>query len=156
MRRNWPSGRCSHSTTSIASLRRCGRSCVRISELVGRRVALWGWGREGRAAWGALRDSGLGTRDSGGGMGLFCNASEAVEALKLDPGLVIEGEATAERLAAYEAIVKSPGISPYKPEAVAAAAAGTRFVGGTALWFGERAGAGGVVPGSICVTGTKG
>jgi UDP-N-acetylmuramoylalanine--D-glutamate ligase len=52
--------------------------------------------------------------------------------------------------------VKSPGISPYKPEAVAAVAAGTRFIGGTALWFGERAGADAVVPGSVCVTGTKG
>src|SRR5690606_40433139 len=53
-------------------------------------------------------------------------------------------------------VVKSPGISPYKPEAIAAAARGTRFVGGTALWFGERAGADGVVPGTVCVTGTKG
>src|SRR5690606_816269 len=39
---------------------------------------------------------------------------------------------------------------------IAAAARGTRFVGGTALWFGERAGADGVVPGTVCVTGTKG
>ena len=69
---------------------------------------------------------------------------------------MIEAEATAERLSAYDVVVKSPGISPYKAEAVAAAAAGTRFIGGTALWFGERAGVDGVVPGSICVTGTKG
>ncbi|MDG6347379.1 UDP-N-acetylmuramoyl-L-alanine--D-glutamate ligase [Luteimonas sp. 8-5] len=129
---------------------------MRISELDGRRVALWGWGREGRAAWRALRGPGTGDRGPDGMVGLFCSASEAVEAREFDPGLVIEAEATAERLAAYEVVVKSPGISPYKAEAVAAAARGTRFIGGTALWFGERAGADGVVPGAACVTGTKG
>ena len=122
---------------------------MRISQLEGKRVALWGWGREGRAAWHALRDSGLAPA-------LFCNEAEAAGAAALDPGLVIEPVASAERLSAYDVVVKSPGISPYKPEAMAAAAAGTRFIGGTALWFGERAGADGVVPGSICITGTKG
>ena len=129
---------------------------MRISELDGRRVALWGWGREGRAAWRVLRESGAGSREPGGGMGLFCNASEAAEALKLDPRLVIEADATAERLAAYDVVVKSPGISPYKAEAIAAAKRGPRFIGGTALWFGERAGGDDIVPGTVCVTGTKG
>src|SRR5690606_36859364 len=31
-----------------------------------------------------------------------------------------------------------------------------RFIGGTALWFGERAGNDAIVQGAICVTGTKG
>jgi UDP-N-acetylmuramoylalanine--D-glutamate ligase len=114
-------------------------------------IALWGWGREGRAAWQALR-----ARRQGAGIGLFCNATEAAAALALDPGLVIEPVASAERLSAYEVVVKSPGISPYTPEAMAAAAAGTRFPGGTALWFGTRGGRDGVVPGTVCVTGTKG
>jgi UDP-N-acetylmuramoylalanine--D-glutamate ligase len=123
---------------------------VRISTLEGKRVALWGWGREGRAAWRALHARGIGP------LALFCSDAEAAEALALDPGLTIEAEASAARLSAYDIVVKSPGISPYKPEAVAAVAAGTRFIGGTALWFGERAGADAVVPGSVCVTGTKG
>jgi len=123
---------------------------VRISALEGRRVALWGWGREGRAAWRALHDRGIGP------LALFCSDSEAAEARTLDPSLTIEPVADGERLAPYEVVVKSPGISPYKPEAVAAASRGTRFVGGTALWFGERAGDDGIVPASACVTGTKG
>jgi len=123
---------------------------VRISALEGRRVALWGWGREGRAAWRALRDRGIGP------LALFCNAAEAAEARALDPALAIEPVADAERLAAYDVVVKSPGISPYGPEAAAAAARGTRFVGGTALWFAGRAGGDGVVRGAACVTGTKG
>jgi UDP-N-acetylmuramoylalanine--D-glutamate ligase len=73
-----------------------------------------------------------------------------------DALLATEREPTAERLSAFDIVVKSPGISPYKPEAIAAAGRGTRFVGGTALWFGERAGADGVVAASACVTGTKG
>jgi UDP-N-acetylmuramoylalanine--D-glutamate ligase len=123
---------------------------VRISALEGRRVALWGWGREGRAAWHALHARGIGP------LGLFCNESEAAEARALDPSLVVEPAANAERLAAYDVVVKSPGISPYRPEVVEAAVHGTHFPGGTALWFGERAGADGIVAASACVTGTKG
>ena len=124
-------------------------------QLAGKRVALWGWGREGRAAWRALR--GPGTGDTGAReLALFCTAAEAAEALALDPGLVIEPVASAERLSAYDVVVKSPGISPYGPEAQAAARAGTRFIGGTALWFAERANGEGLVPGTVCVTGTKG
>lgn len=123
---------------------------MRISRLEGKRVALWGWGREGRAAWRALHAHGIAP------LALFCNAREAEEALALDPTLAIEPEASAERLSAFDVVVKSPGISPYKAEALAAAAMGTRFVGGTELWFGERAGADGMVPGTLCVTGTKG
>lgn len=121
-----------------------------ISQLEGKRVALWGWGREGRAAWRALHARGIAP------LALFCNPREAEEALALDPALLIEPEASAERLSAFDVVVKSPGISPYRDEALAAVAMGTRFIGGTALWFGEHAGADGVVAGTLCVTGTKG
>jgi UDP-N-acetylmuramoylalanine--D-glutamate ligase len=127
-------------------------SPLEIGQLDGRRVALWGWGREGRAAWRAIRAR-LPTLP----MTLFCNAAEAADARAFgDALLAIETDATAERLSAFDIVVKSPGISPYKPEAIAAAGRGTRFIGGTALWFGERADARGIVPGSACVTGTKG
>ncbi|HBK45319.1 MAG TPA: UDP-N-acetylmuramoyl-L-alanine--D-glutamate ligase, partial [Xanthomonadaceae bacterium] len=134
---------------------------MRISQLEGRRVALWGWGREGRAAYRALRDreSGIGNRESAKRLPLtlFCSPGEADEARALgDPALQVETEASAERLSAFEVVIKSPGISPYRPEAMAAAAAGTCFLGGTALWFAEHAQPGGLVPGAVCVTGTKG
>ncbi len=131
---------------------------MRISQLDGQAVALWGWGREGRAAYRALR-AGLEPGASGGPRPLtvFCGADEvdAVRALH-DPALTVETEPSAERLAAFDVVIKSPGISPYLPQAQAAAARGTRFVGGTALWFAEHAQPGGQVPGAICVTGTKG
>src|SRR5690606_32600097 len=63
---------------------------------------------------------------------------------------------SAQALAAFEVVIKSPGISPYRPDALAAAEQGTQFIGGTALWFAEHAAADGVVHDTICVTGTKG
>jgi len=123
-----------------------------IASLDGRKVALWGWGREGRAAYHAIR-----ARLPSLPLTLFCSAAEAVEAAALhDAHLVADADVSAERLSAFDVVVKSPGISPYKPEAVVAAGHGTRFIGGTALWFAEHAGDDGIAANAICVTGTKG
>nr|WP_295376104.1 UDP-N-acetylmuramoyl-L-alanine--D-glutamate ligase [Pseudoxanthomonas sp.] len=125
---------------------------MRISQLEGRRVALWGWGREGRAAHGAIR-----TRLPELSLTLFCNQAEADDAAALGDGhLRIVTTVDGDALSAFEVVVKSPGISPNKPEALAAAANGTRFIGGTALWFAEHAGADGIAARTLCVTGTKG
>lgn len=152
-------------------------SPVDIASLAGRRVALWGWGREGRAAYAALRaarehpSAAVGERAGVGSVGdrpaasarhtqarfpesltLFCTPDEAGQVQALgDAALRVETEATAERLSSFDVVIKSPGISPYRPEALAAAERGTRFVGGTALWFAARPDAR-----TVCVTGTKG
>lgn len=125
---------------------------MRISQLEGRRVALWGWGREGRAAYHAIR-----ARLPAQSLTLFCNAAEAEEADAFaDANLHVELEANAALLGAQDVVIKSPGISPYSEAARAAAAQGTRFVGGSTLWFDEQANAGGYARNTICVTGTKG
>lgn len=135
----------------------CGIACVRnspldLAQLAEHRVALWGWGREGRAAYRAIRG-----RWPRLPLTLFCSADEAADAEAAgDSQLTVKTVADAAGLGAFDIVVKSPGISPYKPEAVAAAAQGTRFVGGTALWFGEHANADGFVGNAVCVTGTKG
>lgn len=118
-----------------------------IERLDGRRIALWGWGREGRAAHRALR-----RRLPDLPLTLFCAAGEVDDARALgDALLTIDTTVDADRLSAFELVIKSPGISPYAPEASAAAERGTRFIGGTTLWFGEHPEAR-----TICVTGTKG
>ncbi|MDR6840011.1 UDP-N-acetylmuramoyl-L-alanine--D-glutamate ligase [Pseudoxanthomonas sacheonensis] len=125
---------------------------MRISQLEGKRVALWGWGREGRAAYQTIR-----SRLPALPLTLFCNKEEAEEATALaDPLLTIHREATAESLSAQQVVVKSPGISPYSAAALAASANGTLFIGGSTLWFDEHAGADGIAARTLCVTGTKG
>ena len=147
--------------TSTASRLHCGRSCVTSSppesrpldfaSLQGKRIALWGWGREGRAAYNALR-----SRLPQQTLTLFCSDAEAADAAAFGDALfAIEHEVSGERLAAFDIVVKSPGISPNKPEALFAAERGTRFIGGTALWFGEHANDG-TMARTLCVTGTKG
>lgn len=124
---------------------------MRISQLDGKRVALWGWGREGRAAYHAIR-----ARLPRLELTLFCSVGEAADARGLgDPLLSVETAASAQRLGGFEWIVKSPGISPYRAEAVAAVEQGARLIGGTALWFGEHGG-GRSGERIACVTGTKG
>ncbi|ALJ27557.1 UDP-N-acetylmuramoyl-L-alanyl-D-glutamate synthetase [Stenotrophomonas acidaminiphila] len=125
---------------------------MRISQLEGKRVALWGWGREGRAAFHALRE-----RLPGLPLTLFCPQAEAAAARAESAGaLQVESAVTGEALARFDVVVKSPGISPYTPEALQAQARGTQFIGGTSLWFSEHARADGRLPDTVCVTGTKG
>ncbi|MFZ5655635.1 MAG: UDP-N-acetylmuramoyl-L-alanine--D-glutamate ligase [Pseudomonadota bacterium] len=125
---------------------------MRISQLDGLRVALWGWGREGRAAHRAIR-----ARLPALELTLFCSEEEAEDARRLgDEGLHACTEVDGASLAAFDVVVKSPGISPYGEAAQAAVASGTRIIGGTSLWFAEHAGADGIVAHTACVTGTKG
>ncbi len=115
--------------------------------LDGKRIAIWGYGREGRAALGYLR--GLLPQQQ---LSVLCNAAEAKEIeAQADPLVSCRTQIDAEALEAFDVVVKSPGISPYKPEAMAAMTHGTRFIGGTALWFAAHPQAR-----TICVTGTKG
>jgi UDP-N-acetylmuramoylalanine--D-glutamate ligase len=125
---------------------------VRISQLEGKQVALWGWGREGHAAYRAIR-----ARLPRLAMTLLCRAEEADAAIALvDPLLHVETQVSGELLARHDVVVKSPGISPYLEAARFAAGKGTVFIGGTTLWFDEHAGADGVAANTVCVTGTKG
>ena len=120
---------------------------MRIAELAGQRVAIWGFGREGRAAIRALRQ-----RAPGLVLALYCNEAEAAEAQVFDAALrVYAHEPDAVALSAYDVVVKSPGISAYKPAVVTAQAQGTRFTSGTALWFAENPQAR-----VVAITGTKG
>lgn len=125
---------------------------MRISQLEGKRVALWGWGREGRAAFAVLRQ-----RLPALALTLFCPDAEAAAArAEAGAALQVRSDVSGDTLAAFEVVIKSPGISPYGEAAAAAAARGTHFIGGTSLWFAEHADADGTVRDTVCVTGTKG
>ena len=120
---------------------------MRIAELVGKRVAVWGFGREGHAAIRAIH-----ARLPQLPLALYCNEAEAAAAREFDATLTVYAhEPEAVALSAYDVVVKSPGISAYKPAIVTAQAQGTTFTSGTALWFAENPDAR-----VVAVTGTKG
>jgi UDP-N-acetylmuramoylalanine--D-glutamate ligase len=111
------------------------------------RVAVWGLGREGRAAIRFLRqrhpslpllvlDDGYGPPPDGLGSGI--EYAFGVDRI-------------AGALANIDIIVKSPGVSLYRREIQAARAAGTQVTSLLNLWFAER-----LDLTTICVTGTKG
>ncbi len=120
---------------------------MRIAELADKRVAIWGLGREGRSVHSALR-----RRLPGLALTIFC-AETDVQTLQADQNLdrLMIGAPSAGDLSAYDVVIKSPGISAYRPELLEARRNGTRFTSATALWFAERPGAR-----VIAVTGTKG
>ncbi|WHZ19210.1 MAG: UDP-N-acetylmuramoyl-L-alanine--D-glutamate ligase [Rhodanobacteraceae bacterium] len=136
---------------------------MRFAELERANVAIWGYGREGRSVLAALR-----RRYPGKPLALYCKSDEAAAlgaALQpfpsrgglggdgVDPAMLdIRVESPdAGALSSHDIVIKSPGISAYKPEILAARERGTRFTSGTALWFGENPDAR-----VVAVTGTKG
>jgi UDP-N-acetylmuramoylalanine--D-glutamate ligase len=121
---------------------------MRLEALAPLRVAVWGAGREGRAALAALR-----RRFPDKPLALLCRAAERGDVLTwLDPcSELIAGEISVDALRRYDIVVKSPGISPYHAPVPQAEAAGVRFVSGSAIWFAEHARSH-----VIGVTGTKG
>lgn len=120
---------------------------MRLGELAGKRVAVWGFGREGRAAIRAIRAA-LPQLP----LALYCREDEVAAASAFDAALTIYNQQPSSvALCAYDVVVKSPGISLYKPEIATAQAHGTVFTSGTALWFGENPQAR-----VLAITGTKG
>ena len=121
---------------------------MRAADITTQRVAVWGLGREGRAAIAFLRQRYpslplLALDDAEGG-----RASEGF-------GAGIEYAFGAHRIAGalanVDVIVKSPGVSLYRREIQAARAAGAHVTSLLNLWFAER-----LDLTTICVTGTKG
>ena len=123
---------------------------MRLSDLKGRRVAVWGAGDEGASALRCLcaafpmqpvtvlNDAPL--------------SAEAAARLPRDGQLTfVFGGAVADALMRAEIVIKSPGISLYRPEILQAQNAGVKFTSTTNLWFAEpRRGP------VIAITGTKG
>src|SRR5690348_13732479 len=153
LRRNWMRVRCKwnhgcrRATNAACRLASMERS-MRFAELESREVAIWGFGREGRATLAALRK-----RFPDKPLTLHCRHEEAEAARALIGTNVRIGERApeADTLASHEVVIKSPGISAYRHEIIEAQKRGTCFTSGTALWFSENPDAR-----IVAVTGTKG
>jgi UDP-N-acetylmuramoylalanine--D-glutamate ligase len=114
-----------------------GRPTLTWSDLKGRSVGVWGLGKEGQATVRKLRTLAVKpvlVDDIPNGSGVLSTADGGLEALKR-----------------AEVVIKTPGISPYGPEASALRAAGVTLVGGLGLWANEAD-----LTRVVYVTGTKG
>lgn len=121
---------------------------MRLDGLQGRRVAIWGFGREGRAALQAVRQACPGQT-----LTVLCSEGERAEvnALGFDHLEVDTATVDANALKRFDVVIKSPGISPYQPAALAAAEAGVNLISGSQLWFAAHR-----QDRTVCVTATKG
>jgi len=118
------------------------RRLISWSQLRGARVGVWGLGVEGAANLGKLAELGVNpvlVDDRPAGRGPDGRPVLATH----DGGL--------DALAGCEVVVKTPGISRYRPEVAELEGRGIAVVGGLGLWLAE-ADRGRVV----CITGTKG
>ena len=72
--------------------------------------------------------------------------------LTQDPFLKLEtGKKSLEKLTDFDIVIKSPGISYYRPEIKQAQAKGVEFTSATRLWFAEHTN-----DTTVCITGSKG
>ena len=116
-----------------------GRPKIAWSDLRGAGVGIWGFGREGQASLRKLRSLGaepvlVDDNPAAGTETVLATAAGGIDAL-----------------GRCEVVVKTPGISRYRPEAERLRAAGVVLAGGLGLWLQEAD-----RERVVCVTGTKG
>ncbi|SEH08430.1 UDP-N-acetylmuramoyl-L-alanine--D-glutamate ligase [Candidatus Venteria ishoeyi] len=119
---------------------------MKIQSLAHKKVAIYGYGREGQSILRAIRQQ-LPSQPL-----VILNDTDLVDTPDVpDKTEVYIGKAIAKQLKVMDVVIKSPGIPAYKPEILAAKAQGVAFTSATQLWFDEHPQAQ-----VICVTGTKG
>jgi UDP-N-acetylmuramoyl-L-alanine---L-glutamate ligase len=107
------------------------------SDLRGARVGLWGMGREGNASLRKLRT--------------MSTEPVLVDDKPTAAGVLATADDGLNELHRCDIVVKSPGISRYRPEVAGLADRGIPVVGGLGLWLAEADRSR-----VVCVTGTKG
>ena len=116
---------------------------MRFSELEGRRIGVWGLGREGRSVARAIA-----ARLPGTDVVLVDEGRDPAAEGSWE-GMPVVGDLAA--LGACDVVIRSPGVSLHRPEVARLRDAGVELTTGTRLWFAEHPGAR-----AIGVTGTKG
>lgn len=121
---------------------------MRLSDLRGRKVAVWGTGREGRAAVTAIAAHGpadLVAVDDGGS-----TVSPPWDGFLATAAPLVTGDAGAQRLAAADVVVRSPGVPNTHPWLAELRRRQVPVTQGTALWMADHAAR------TVGVTGSKG
>jgi UDP-N-acetylmuramoyl-L-alanine---L-glutamate ligase len=107
------------------------------SDLRGARVGVWGLGHEGRASLRKLHTLGA--------------EPVLVDDNPNEPGVLATGNGGLAALRRCDAVIKTPGISRYRPEVAELSGLGIPVVGGLGLWLAEAD-----LRRVLVVTGTKG
>ena len=107
------------------------------SDLPGRKVGIFGLGREGEASLRACRARGV--------------EPVPVDDRPRDDGVLATADGGLEALLDCDVVIKTPGISRYSLEVAKLTGAGVQIVGGLGLWL-----AGADLRRVVCITGTKG
>jgi len=107
------------------------------SDLPGARVGVWGLGREGHASLRKLRVLGI--------------EPVLVDDHPAEPEVLATGDGGLAALQRCDVVVKTPGLSRYRPEVAQLERLGVAVVGGLGLWLAAQD-----LPRVLCVTGTKG
>ena len=121
---------------------------MRLSGLRGRRVAVWGTGREGAAAVNAIAP--MAPADLVAVMDRETFLAKPWEGRLAELAPLHTGADAFEALMRAEIVVRSPGIGQTHPWVVELRRRGVPITGGTALWMADHA------PQTIGVTGSKG
>jgi UDP-N-acetylmuramoylalanine--D-glutamate ligase len=123
---------------------------VRFSELDGANVGVWGAGREIRSF-----AAQLGSRAPSARIAVVASDDPldagVRESLSAPNATFVGSDGAVAALSRCDLLVRSPGVSTYRPELVELRARGVRVCTATGLWLAETGGAG-----VIGVTGTKG
>ncbi|MFN8576148.1 MAG: UDP-N-acetylmuramoyl-L-alanine--D-glutamate ligase [Candidatus Sericytochromatia bacterium] len=123
---------------------------MRIQELRGKKLALWGLGSEGWSTLKMIRKKFPATQITLLNDKDIKNEMESM--LQQDPFLtLVTGDDIKNVINDFDIVIKSPGISSYRPEIEGAKEKGVIFTSATKLWFAEHENAK-----TICITGTKG
>jgi UDP-N-acetylmuramoyl-L-alanine---L-glutamate ligase len=121
---------------------------VRLADLRGRSVVVWGTGREGRAAVKAVREhgpAGLVAVDDRTDTWSLPWEGELAQAARL-----VTGAAAFDELAAADVVVRSPGVPQTHPWVVELRRRRVTITSGTALWMADHGSR------TVGVTGSKG
>ncbi|MGB7588782.1 MAG: UDP-N-acetylmuramoyl-L-alanine--D-glutamate ligase [Solirubrobacterales bacterium] len=121
---------------------------MRFSDLDGKRIGVWGLGREVRSLVGHVRAS---LPDASIAVLVRENPGDDAGELIANGTRVVDAADAVSALSQCDFVVRSPGVSIYRPELQAVAAAGVGIGTATGLWLAERGGRR-----VIGVTGTKG
>ena len=121
---------------------------MKKADLIARKVGILGFGKEGQAARNYMRSVFPELE-----LALICESppERAFTAQLGEKDQLITGPLSRARLERFDLLVRSPGISPYRPSVKAAMNAGVVLTTPSNLWFSAHPG-----EKTICVSGTKG